>query len=105
MAKQGRWDDHSRVITALVHFQVGSASQGDLHLYQNFPLAHAGNRNPLNFHVLFAVEDRCRHLSVHSLFPSYFTACPLESRSSSNPVADWPPVARLPRYSTTGSGD
>src|SRR5215475_13017041 len=98
MAKQGGWNDHPRVVTALVHLQVGSASQGDLYLHQYFPLAHPGNRNSLNFDVLLAVEDRCRHLSIHSLFPSYSTPS-LESRSSSTALADWPPAARLPHCS------
>src|SRR5436190_18654487 len=58
------------MIATLVDLQVGSAGQGDLHFDQHFPVAYPGNRYFFNLHVLFAIEDRCCHLTVHARLPS-----------------------------------
>ena len=49
VSKQGRRDDHARVISTLVDLQVGSAGQSDLHFDQYFPVAHPGNWYLFNF--------------------------------------------------------
>src|SRR5579871_502347 len=51
-----RWrHDHSRVISALIHLQIGAARKSYLHLDQDLSLAHAWDRNLLDLQVFFAV--------------------------------------------------
>ena len=69
--KQRGRNNHARVVSALVDLEIRPTSQGDLHFYQHFAFAHSGDGNAFDFYVLFAVEDRCRHLSVQFLFPSH----------------------------------
>src|SRR5213078_91950 len=63
--KQRRWNDHARVIAALVNLEVGAASQCRLHLDEDFAFLHTGNRHLLDLDVLFAVEDGGCHLASH----------------------------------------
>ncbi len=91
VAKQRRRHDHARVIAALIDLQIGTAGQGHLHLDQHFPFVQRGDRHPFDFDVLFTVEDRRCHLSVHSTGPSI--RCPAESRPSSSPAWDGQPNA------------
>src|SRR5438552_14407888 len=63
VSEEGWWHNHASMIAALINFQIGAAGQRDLHFDQHFSLANAGDGHPFNFHVLFAVEDSCRHLS------------------------------------------
>ena len=65
MAEQCGGHDHARVVSALINFQIGSASQCYLYLHQYFTLTHARDRDFFDFHVLFTVEDGSGHLSVH----------------------------------------
>ena len=70
MAEQRRRHNHAGVVAPLIDLQIGTASQGHLHLDQHFPFIQLGNRHLLDFDVLFAVEDRRCHVSVHAMSPS-----------------------------------
>src|SRR6516165_8114068 len=76
MPKQCRRHNHPGMVATLVHLQIGTAGQSYLHLDQHFPFVQLRDRHLLNLHVLFAVEDGCCHVSVHSMNPSM--RCPVE---------------------------
>src|SRR5207302_1617014 len=63
--EERRRHNHSRMISALVHLEVCATSERHLHFDQDLSVLNMRNRNPLNFYVLFAIEDGCCHLSVH----------------------------------------
>ena len=86
MSKQCRRHDHARVISPLINLEVGAACQRNLHLDQDFAFVQFGDRHLLDLDVLFAIEDRRGHLSVHSTGPSI--GCPVESRLSWSRVGD-----------------
>src|SRR5581483_3903167 len=69
--EQRRRNDHARVIAALIHLEVSTAGERHLHFDKHFAIAHSGDGNLFDFYVLFSVEDRCRHLSVHLACPSH----------------------------------
>ena len=75
MAKQRRRHNHAGMIAALIHLQVRPAGQGNLHLDQYFAFTQLRDRNLLDLYVLFAVEDRRCHISVHA---SPSISCPAE---------------------------
>ena len=58
------------MVAALVDLQVGAAGQRHLYLDQHFALFQLGDRHLLDFDVLFAVEDRRRHV-VRSRYLSF----------------------------------
>ena len=70
MPKQRGRNNHARMVAALVDLQVGAAGQRHLDLDQDLAFAHARNRDLFDLDVLFAIEDRRRHFSVHFEFPS-----------------------------------
>ena len=91
VAKQRRRHNHAGMVAPLIHLQIGAAGQGNLHLDQNFPFAQLGNRHLLDLYVLFAIEDRRCHISVHSKSPSI--SCPAVEPPSSSLVWDGQPSA------------
>ena len=58
--------DHARVIAALVHLEIGAASQGDLNFDENLTIADARDGYFFDLEVFFAVQDGGGHFSVHS---------------------------------------
>ena len=69
-AKERGRNDHPRVVSAPVHFDVGTAGECDLHLDEDLTVVEAGNRHSFDLHVLFAIEDGSCHLFVHDELPS-----------------------------------
>src|SRR5262249_15293662 len=66
MPEQRRRDNHSPMIAALVNFEIGPAGEGNLHFHQDLAILESRDGHPLNFHVLFAIEDGCCHFPVHA---------------------------------------
>src|SRR5437773_1754838 len=66
VAEKRRRHDHARVIAALVHLEIGAASQGDLNFDENLAIADARDGYFFDLEVFFAVQDGGSHFSVHS---------------------------------------
>src|SRR5579864_1687125 len=65
VTEEGWGHDHSRVIPALIDLEIGAAGERDLDFDEELAIAHVGDGNLLDLHVLFAVEDGCGHLASH----------------------------------------
>src|ERR1041385_553930 len=67
MTEQRRRNDHAGVVATLKDLQVSPAGQGHVHFHQHLTAFQSRNRHLFDFHVLFTVEDRRRHLAFQLL--------------------------------------
>ena len=64
VAEQRRRLDHSRVITALPHFQVRAAGQRHFHPHQYLIFFDLGNIDGFDLQIFHAIQDGGRHVPI-----------------------------------------
>ena len=66
VAENSRRHDHAGVISAAKNLQIGAAGERGAHAHQNVARPDRGNRNALDAHVLFTVQNGREHGLIES---------------------------------------
>src|SRR5579872_4311582 len=99
MAEQRRRGDHTGMVSAAKHFDVGPTSERCTHAHQHIARPKLRHVHDFNLQLLFAVQDGRGHLLSHSVLTSVAVL-----RSSTIPSRDATPARFQYEYRLMNTG-